>query len=306
MVTTLTGNNAFGLRAELNKLISGFTDQFGDLALEKFDGDEASVEQIFDAVQALPFLSPKKMVVVRNVSSLPEANEKIGELVALAGETDLVLYEPKLDKRTSLYKTLKTKSDFKELNELEGGQLSRWLVDEAKKEGAELSFSDASYLISRGGHNQMMLSQEIAKLALYEPKITRQNIDLLVEPVPQSRIFDLLDAAFAGQALRALELYEDQRAQKAEPQQILAMITWQLGVLATVIAAGNRPADEIARQARISPYSVRKCMDLKRKITLTKLKQLVADLLEIDIKSKTSSYSLDDGLRHFIISINQA
>src|SRR3546814_19438404 len=61
---------------------------------------------------------------------------------------------------------------------------------------------------------------------------------------PQSTIFELLDAALSGNTRRALELYEEQRSMKVEPQQIIAMLAWQLHVLAVVKAAGERRSEE--------------------------------------------------------------
>jgi len=113
----------------------------------------------------------------------------------------------------------------------------------------------------------------------YQPEITRQTIDLLTEAAPQSTIFELLDAAFAGNAQRAMALYAEQRALKVEPQQIMAMIAWQLHVLAVIKTAGQRSADEIAKDAKLNPYVVRKSQNIARKLTLPELKKLVHNAL---------------------------
>ncbi len=70
---------------------------------------------------------------------------------------------------------------------------------------------DAKYLVMRVGANQQTLSNELAKLLSYDKAITRQTIDLLTEQTPQSTIFELLDAAFAGNSKKAMELYAEQR-----------------------------------------------------------------------------------------------
>jgi DNA polymerase III delta subunit len=65
VIVILTGTNNFGLRAELQKLVAMFVAENDDMALERLDGDDASFERIQEALQSLPFLSDKKMVVLQ-------------------------------------------------------------------------------------------------------------------------------------------------------------------------------------------------------------------------------------------------
>jgi DNA polymerase III delta subunit len=214
-----------------------------------------------------------------------------------------VIVEPKLDKRLGYYKTLKARTEFKEFPEPDAGGLASWLVAQAGREGAKLSSADARYLVERVGSNQQLLNNELDKLLLAGPSITRGVIDRLTEPNPQSTIFELLDAAFSGRARRALDLYTEQRALKVEPQQIIAMLAWQLHILAIVKTAGSRSADEIAKQARLSPFAVRKSQGIARQIELPRLKSLIKALLDIDRRSKRTALDLDEALQTFILKL---
>jgi DNA polymerase-3 subunit delta len=229
MVISLVGNNFFALHKRLKELVGKFVSEHGDLALERIDAEEVHPQAILDALQNLPFLATKKMVVVRALGANKQASELIEQIINSAGDdTDLILYEPATDKRTVFYKTLKSKTQLEELSELDARGLVSWLVDAATARGGELTSADANYLVERAGTDQSLLSNELDKLIIYNAKITRKNIDLLTDPLPQSKVFDLLDAAFSGRKSRALELYAEQRAQKIEPQAILAMIAWQV------------------------------------------------------------------------------
>jgi DNA polymerase III subunit delta len=304
MMKVLTGENSFGLQRELHDLVDVFMAEHGDLALERLDGQEAEFSKIREALTSLPFLASKKMVVLRAPSANKEFVESIEQLVADIPETtDVILVEPKLDKRQSYYKFLKKNTDFKEFPELDMNGLARWLVDIAKEQGGSLSSGDARYLVERVGANQQMLSNELEKLLLYETKVTRQTIDLLTEPAPQSTVFQLLEAAFAGNTKRAFKLYEEQRALKVEPQQIIAMLTWQLHVLAIIKTAGDRPSSQIAKEAKINPYVLDKSRSIARDLSLNTLKKLIADLLEIDNKTKSISIDADEALQHYLLKL---
>lgn len=306
MITILTGSNSFRLRAKARRLVDDFVSEHGDMALERLDGEEAEFERIQEALQSLPFLADKKMVVLQSPGASKQFVEHAGKLLdELPGTTDLIIVEPKLDKRSAYYKLLKKQKGFQEFGELDERGLARWLVDEAKARKATLSMHDALFLIGRIGTNQQTLANEIEKLSLFSDKIDRRAIEELSPPTPQSTIFQLLEAAFAGNSKRALELYGEQRALKVEPQQIIAMLGWQLHVLALVKTAGDKTPDEIARDAKISPYVVRKSAGIARKISLAETKRMVRDLLEIDERLKREALNADDTLLNYLMTIAQ-
>lgn len=306
MIVTLNGENTFALQHEQRKFVDAFMKEHGDLALERIDCEEAEFTQIQAALTSLPFLASKKMIVLRSPSTNKQFVEQAEQLLSEVPETtDVILIEPKLDKRQSYYKFLKKETDFREFPELDLGGLANWLVAEAKRQKGEITMSDARYLAERVGLNQQMLGSELEKLILYDPKVTRKTIDLLTDATPQSTIFQLLDAAFAGNTKRALQLYQEQRAMKVEPIQIIAMISWQLNVLAIVKTAGEKPSQTIAKEAKINPYVVTKSQGIARKLSLPDLRRLVKDLLDIDIRSKSTNQDTDEALQHYILKLAQ-
>ena len=304
MITTLTGNNFFGLKHRLDELTDRFVLKYGELALERFDGEEADAQDIIDSLQNLPFLAQKKLVVIRNGGVNNQLAEQIEQIISSIGDnTDVIFHEPQIDKRTAYFKVLKTKTNFEEFNELDTNNLTKWLIEEAKKKQAKLNLTDANYLVECLGTNQSLLANELDKLLLYEPAITRLNIDLLTDPTPQSKIFDLLDAAFGGRKEQALRLYDEQRAQKVEPQAILAMITWQLQQIAIAKMAGNRSITEVSKDTGLKEYPLRKAKNLADKLNHKQLKKMVSEALEIDYRAKTTALNMDEALKTYIVTL---
>lgn len=305
MIVTLNGENSFELQTELKKLNSDFESEHGDLAIERIDCEEADFQQIQSAMTGLPFLSSKKLVVLRRPSTNKQFVEQVEQILGDVPEsTDVILVEPKLDKRLAYYKFLKKKTDFREYSELDLSGIAQWLVEQAKANNGTISMSDARYLAERVGVNQQLLAGEIEKLLLYNPTITRKTIDLLTEPNPQSTIFQLLESAFAGNTKQAIKLYEEQRSMKVEPIQIIAMLAWQLNVLAIIKTGGNKSAPEIAKEAKLNPYVVSKSQGIANKLSLSQLKHLVGDLLDIDTSSKRTNIDTDEALKKYILSLS--
>lgn len=304
MIVTLNGENSYGLQTALRQFVDKFVKEHDDLALERIDCEEAEFSQIKEALTSMPFLASKKMVVLRAPSTNKQFVEAAEQLLSEIPETtDVILVEPKLDKRQSYYKYLKKSTDFREFPELDINGIAKWLVDEAKTRKGAISFGDARYLAERVGTDQQLLYNELEKLILYEPKISRQTIDLLTDPSPQSTIFQLLDSAFAGNTKKAIALYNEQRAMKVEPVQIISMLSWQLNTLAIVKTAGGKPSQEIARDAKLNPFVVQKSQGIASKLSLADLKTLVKDLLKIDVDSKRTNLDVDEALHHYILRL---
>jgi DNA polymerase III delta subunit len=304
MMVTLTGANDFLRQTELKKLFGDFVAEHTDMAVERFDGEEADAARMRESVSALPFLTARKLVVLYEPGKQKSFAENIEAILAgVAESTDLIIVEPKLDKRLSYYKTLKKATDFREFGDLDASGLMRWAGDYAKEQGGSLSSSDARLLIDRVGPNQLLLKQELDKLLIYEPQIIKAAIELLTEPTPQSTVFELLDAAFAGNSKRTMALYREQRALKVEPQAIIAMLAWQLHLLALVKSAGQRSSDDIAREARLNPFVVRKSQSLARNLTQDRIKTMIRDLLDLDLKLKTITIDADEALQLYLIKL---
>ncbi|HSW65948.1 MAG TPA: DNA polymerase III subunit delta [Bacillota bacterium] len=304
MVVTLTGANDFACLSELKRLTASFIAAHGDFAVERYDGDEDGAARMRESITSMPFLTERKLVLLQEPSKQKAWAEHITDaLKDVAESTDLVIIEPKLDKRLSYYKTLKKDTEFKEFSELDAQGLARWASEYAKAKGGSLSSNDARLLIDRLGPNQQMLQQELNKLLSYDPQISKTTIELLTDRLPQSTVFELLDAAFSGNVQKTFALYREQRALKVEPQAIIAMLAWQLHVLALVKTADNRGPETIAKEGKINPYVVRKTQGLARNLSLPKLKTLLSDLLNLDLRLKTQSIDADEALQLYLIRL---
>lgn len=305
MIKVLIGNNAFGLKRATSELIDKFIGEHGELSIERLDGEENSYEQIMAAVESVPFLSSKKMVILRDLSKNNEAVEKIEYIFERKPDsTELVILEDKPDKRSSFYKTLKKCTEFIELNELNEDALASWLIDEAKRLGGELLKSDALYLVRRCGMNQMKLSRELEKLINYNSMITKENIDLLTAEMPSSTIFNLIDNIFSGNTAKAMQIYEQQRQLRVEPQAIHGMFVWQMHIVAMVstMPSSMTPGD-IAKECGLSPYVVQKSQNIARRMGRSKIAGFIDLLNEIDLRSKTEALNYDDALKYAILRL---
>lgn len=303
-MTVITGPNDFMAQQKLHELTAAFISEHGDFGIEFFEAGSVDFGRLLENVSSLPFLTSRRMIIVRDLNANKTLSEKIEQLLdSVSDTTDLVLVEPKFDKRLALYKTLKKRTEFIEFSELDERELSKWIVEYVKKNGGNIKPNDASYLVARVGTNQTGIKHELDKLLNYDANITRASIELLTEQLPQSSMFDLLDAAFGGDKQKAMTLYDDQRKQQVEPQAIMGMIAWQLHIISVVKFNENDSVETIARSAKLNPFVVRKTLNITRKLTEAKAKDLVKRALLLDTRLKSETLDADDVVRHFIVTI---
>ena len=305
MIWCVTGDNDASRSAEVARMLSEFVARYGDMAVERLDAEEVSYERIQEAVSSMPFLVERKLVVLRQPSQNKEFVEGFEAwITAVPDETDVLIIEPKLDRRSVYFKQLKKYTEFKDFTALDTNALVAYAVSYASKQQGVLSNANARLLVDRIGPNQLQLEHELDKLVAFEPTITSDSIKRLTEASPQSNIFDLIQATFSGNGKYALRLYEEQRALGVEPQQIIAMLAWQLHLLALTKTGAGKTADTIARDAKLNPFIVKKSQILATNVGLRDLQSSVQELRELSMRLKRESMSADEVIRYFIVSLS--
>ncbi|MBI5357558.1 DNA polymerase III subunit delta [Candidatus Saccharibacteria bacterium] len=307
MFSVVAGPNYFGAKESLDTLVRDFVSEHGNMSVERIDAENSGKDQIINIVQSTPFLASKKLVVISNLSSQKDITEDLdGFLDKVAETTDLIIFEPKPDKRSSYYKNLKKIKGFQEFKELDETQLRGWIIIRVREEGAEISQSDAVYLIARVGLNQQKLSNELKKIINYDKHITRKTIDELTDPTPQSSIFNLLDVAFAGDHNKTLRLYDEQRAQGVEPLNILGMITWQMHAVAVVNSAKDLSSGEISSSSGLSPFVVQKSQNISRRLGRDRVGHILDDIIYLDTAFKTVTIDQDTAMKNFLTTLSRS
>lgn len=304
MINVVTGSNDFLRTDAWQRMQRDFIKEYGEYEVQRLDASESDLSTIISSVQSLPFLSLRRLVLLTSVTANKTLAEHIDELIEKVSDTtELIIVEPKFDKRSNLYKTLKKQTSFIEYNEPSEQDLIKWVITYVASLGASLSRQDAVYLIDRVGTSQQLLSNEIDKLTTYSIAVTRDTIDHLTERVPKSTVFEMLDSIFSGDKKRSLRLYEEQRRQQIDPQAVAAMIIWQIHVCAVLYFNKDLSSNDVVTKTKINPYTVRKTEKILANMSTQQIKQLIYGTLELDMKLKTTNTDPDEALKHFLLAV---
>lgn len=301
------GENTQERDQAVKKLLGAFIAVNGDMAVDIIETETAEIAAVIDAVTTIPFLSPKRLVILRYASANKDLAAAIDTVLdRIADSTDVLFIEARLDARSVYTKTLKKRvSEIKHFESVEGPLLQGWAVQEAKRLGGIISAPNAQLLIDRVGHNQQLLHNELKKLLLVDTTISKESIMQMTHVAPSSSVFAMLDAIMQGRVSEASRLYYEQRVQGMEPQAILGMIVWQLHTMAIIVAAKSQTVESIAAKAKMNPFVVRKNMAIAKHVSKQQMVALLDATIATDTKIKTGKVKPDVAVHVLLLELAQ-
>lgn len=296
----MVGEDSFSLLQEVKRWKEAFVEKYGETDLEEIDGESTSIEQIIGSISTLPFLSEKRLVILRNFLSTQKAetaNQLLPAIEKLPGTTVLVMIELKdPDKRTSIFKKLSTLATNRLFLKPKGAQLGTWIQRRGESHKTSIHPETAAYLASVIGDDLFALDQEVQKLCLYaqSQSITREMIDELVTGNVQKSIFTLTDQLAQKNYSGALSTLEELQQQGEDPAFIFSMIVRQFRLILEMKALSeqNLPPAMMARKMGVHPFVVSSTLRFTKNFTYDYLKTTLAKFLDLDERLKTGRIPL--------------
>jgi DNA polymerase III delta subunit len=288
----LTGDNEYLIKKRLNSLVDDFQEKNGNFSIERIDSKKMDFDSVMSNLQSLSFLSPNRMFVLDQPGNYETWATNFSSLISsIPSSTTVVVLEPKIDKRLKYYKDLKKIEGFESYDSLNSAQLVNWMTDYVKKQKASINYSDASYLIAIVGNDQNRLANELDKLFAYDSKITKETIDLLVEPSLNTTVFKLLEVAFSGKHHQVSNIFNQLIAEKVEIPQIIGAMAWQLQLFAIIKSSPGYSANQIAEKIGANVYMVDNSMQTIAKYSYNDLVNYSQRL--VDLSTEFRDYQID-------------
>ena len=161
------------------------------------------IDEVIGLCNTMPFLSDRRLVVVRNAHKLPAADqEKInGYLGDPCPSTTLILtMESVKDKdEAKVTKWLTSPHETVHFNALKGRDAIEWIAGRAQALGKTIDRVAANRLAEATAGNVWFMASEIDKLSLYtsdNPAISLKDVEELVMRSLEPPVFSFLDSLF--------------------------------------------------------------------------------------------------------------
>ncbi len=277
-------------------LVEDFAEAFN---YHRFNAETVSLQGVLDSLEALPMMAQRSMVQIDDVDFFAmgeDANAYAKFFSDIPDYCTLVLvYETvefKIDKRKKALAEAFARATVVEFTQPTERELVSWIGRHMKKQGKQITVDDARYLIHRTGGSMTALLGEIGKLCAYveEDTVTRNHIDLLVEPVLEAEIWDLTDAVAAGRYERALQVLRTLLQKQEEPVMILGALGAQMRrtLAARRLLDGGKRQQDLMKLCGIGGYPAQKTMDAARRLSESFCGRAAELCLEADERLKSS------------------
>ena len=284
MIILLTGDNYYEIDQELARIEAAF-----DGTPEHIDPDTLQSADLTDILSGMSLFSTKRLVVLRRASENTPLWEALGERASEESDTTLVLYEPKVDKRTKTYKSLAKHADvraFTAWSERDAPRAEQWLLAEAKTRNMTLDKNAAHEIVRRRGVEQHQLINTLQQLAAMG-NITLDVVQRHIEPTPTENVFALLGAALSDDVAKVHDMLQTLRLTN-DPYMTIGLLSSQVFSLAGLVLS-DKPQAEVAKEIGVSPYVLRGLAGTAKQISPAQLRRFVGYLAAADIGLKSSS-----------------
>lgn len=304
----LAGPDDFSLKVKLAAIKASLGDPaMLATATSVFDGARLKAGEFKLTVDALPFLSPCRLVIVtgllarfqaagdgviKKASRLDDSSEFAAALKSAPPSTVLILIENTLNRANPLYKAVADAVELHEFLLFDKPRLKEWIGRRVMTSGGSITPGATSLLVQYVGPDLWAAASEIDKLALYAGghPIAEADVKALVGYAQEASIFSLVDAIFDTRLKAATEALESLKTVGLSAGYVLSMLARQLRLVIQCKDLKDRGEKDIEVRRRLgltADFLWKKTQEQASRFTLSRLKDIYRKLLEADLAAKT-------------------
>ena len=314
----LYGNDEFAISRKLKDFESDFSDPTSaDMNTARLDARSLSEDSLGNALNAMPFLAKRRLVLLSNPSSKynnPQVRKKfLGFIENIPETARLVMYESVEPKEAEKHWLVKWAGKNEKSVQTRAFMLPRlkdmagWIFNETKNQGGKIEPRAAEMLKEMVGVDTRQAGMEIAKLLAYANwarPINSQDVEAVCVVTSEQSVFDFVDALANGNGKSAQHLLH-RLLETEEEFSLWGMVVRQFRLLiqAREILDGRGNKDDVAHALGIHPFVAEKATQQAARFSIESLEAIYHQLLNIDERVKTSQITLDLAMDTLVVEL---
>ena len=314
----LFGNDEFAISRKLKDFESDFPDPTSAaMNSARLDARSMSENDLNNAVNAMPFLAQRRLVLLANPSakySNPSARKKLFGFLEKAPETArLVLYESVEPREADKHWLNKWAEKNSKLVQTKAFMLPRlkdmpgWIINETRNQGGQIEPRAAEMLKDMTGVDTRQAGMEIAKLLAYvnwARPVAASDVEAVCIVTSQQSVFDFVDALSNGNGKFAQHLLH-RLLETEDPFSLWGMVVRQFRLLiqAREILDGRGNQSDVARVLGVHPFVAEKVTQQAGRFSIESLESIYHNLLSIDEGVKTSQITLELAMDTLVVEL---
>lgn len=307
----LAGTDDFSLKARLAEIKAGLGDiQILDTATNYFEGNSLSAGEFRMVVNAMPFLAPVRLIIVKGLLARFKKSETTGkkkktkenqesEVTEMADiirnsppSTVLILMETELLKSNPLFKELEQDLKMENFPPPNKPQVKEWIGQRVTRRGGHITPPAINLLAQYIGSDLWTAAAEVEKLTLYAGNrpINEDDVRLLVGNAQEASIFNLVDGIFEQRLKNAAAALESLKSGGVSSGYIITMIARQLRFVIQIKdmkSRGVKDTDIRQQLGLTNDFVWQKTVQQAGRQSFARFKEIYTQLLETDVAIKT-------------------
>ena len=316
----LFGNDEFAITRKLKDFESDFNDPTSaDMNTARLEARSMSENDLNTAVNAMPFLAKRRLVLLANPSSKynnASSRKKFLEFIEKTPETTrVVMYESVEPRDADKHWLNKWAGKNEKLIQTKAFMLPRlremtgWIINETKQQSGQIEPRAAEMLKEMVGVDTRQAGMEIAKLLAYvnwARPVTSQDVEAVCIVTSQQSVFDFVDALSSGNGKSAQHLLH-RLLESEDPFSLWGMVIRQFRLLiqAREILDGRGNKDDVTRALGVHPFVAEKTTGQAGRFSVESLEYVYRKLLAIDEGVKTGQVTLDLALDTLVVELTR-
>ena len=301
--------------AKLNTLLGA-----DDLNKEVLYASESSAEDVLDAVQTLPFLSERRVIIVKAANKMKsgDAERLTGYLSNVIDSSCLILLYPDNYKKEGIAKRKELINECAssknciavDCRKQYENEVKEFIKAEFAARGKSVSFDVISRIVDENGTDLLNIVNEIEKLSLFAGKnkksITEEDIEQISGYTKEANVYALASEIEAKNIKKAMFILEKLLSEGEDAIVILTTISSTIRKLLNAKSMTEEQGmsnTETAAALRIHNYFARAFFENLRKHDFKTLKASLKVVLKADTSIKTGSSDAVSALERIILFV---
>lgn len=289
----LFGEEAYLRQQYKEKLVKALNPDGDTMNFSRYEGKGIEVKEIIDLCETMPFFADRRVILIENSGFFKNKCEDLAEyLKELPDYAFLLFVETEVDKRSKMFKTVKSSGRAVEFAKQDEKTLMRWAAGILAREGRKITQRDMELLLTKTGTDMGNLRMELEKLITYtdgRDVVTGEDIEEICTTQTTNKIFDMVRAVTEKNQKRALDLYYDLLTLKEPPMRILFLLAKQFRqlLLTKQLSGEGASQSEIASRLGVPSFAVRNIASCARSYSVEELEEAVKDFVDSEEAVKT-------------------
>ncbi|MGZ3743297.1 MAG: DNA polymerase III subunit delta [Pseudobdellovibrionaceae bacterium] len=279
-----------------------------DFNYSLFYASDADVSNVRDAVETLPMMAPKRLVILKEAQELTDREwAELDPLITTPVEsTVFVILASRVDKRKKVIRMMLETADCVEFKKPYDNQIPGWVKYIAGTLGLDIADDAILHLAKLVGSQLSEIESELQKLADFlgeRKRIEVSDVSQVVSRSKEENVFDFTRAIGESDRVRALEHLVHLLDQGQSEIGIVSLLARHIRLLLSVKRGLEHglTGTKLAHAAQVPPYFLDNYIMQSRLWTVKKLEQTLIILAETDKALKSSPLSSHIWLENLVL-----